>query len=89
MIFMERFQEGDLVYARQDLHSDGEVPGTDEGERLVHEGTRGMVVKVGHVEAEPETTVYLVRFEGVDRELGPPIGCLTEDLTQRIDATPP
>jgi nitrogen fixation protein NifZ len=82
-MFSERFQQGDLVYALRDLVSDGMVPETQAGDVLVPAGTRGMVVQVGSVEDHPEIAVYLVRFEGSDRELGPALGCLTEELTQR------
>lgn len=78
----ERFQTGDLVYAKHDLLNDGHVPGTDPGSVLVTTGTRGMVVRTGHLEHDPKTAVYLVRFEQTDAELGEPLGCLTEELTQ-------
>ena len=84
MIFQERFQSGDLVYAARDLASDGEVPGTAEGEVLVPAGTRGMVVRVGHLENQPETSIYLVQFEDNEKNLGSPLGCLTEEITQRL-----
>ena len=87
-MFSERFQQGDLVYARQDLVSDGLVPETAAGDVLVPHGTRGMVVQIGSVEEKPEVAVYLVRFEGSDGELGPALGCLTEELTQREELLP-
>lgn len=83
MHFAEHFQEGDMVYANTDLLSDGQVPGTQEGELLARRGTRGMVVKVGYIEASPEVDVYLVRFEDEQQELGPVLGCLGTELTQR------
>jgi len=76
MMFSEYFQVGDLVYASADLLSDGHVPDTAAGDILVPKHTRGMVIEIGHV--------YLVRFEGADRELGPALGCLKEELTQRV-----
>jgi nitrogen fixation protein NifZ len=39
-----------------------------------------VLLNVGHVEAEPEQTLYLVRFEDADGNLGPPVGCLPEEL---------
>lgn len=83
MNFAEHFQEGDLVYANTDLLSDGQVPGTQEGQLLARRGTRGMVVKVGYIEASPEVDVYLVRFEDEEAQLGPVLGCLGTELTQR------
>jgi nitrogen fixation protein NifZ len=35
---------------------------------------------IGHVEEEPTRSVFLVRFEDKDRNLGNPVGCLVEDL---------
>lgn len=84
-MFSERFQQGDLVYARRALLSDGLVPETQEGDVLVPVGTRGMVIQVGSVEEQPEVSVYLVRFEGADGELGPALGCLTHELTQQLE----
>jgi len=86
-MFAERFQEGDLVYALDDLFSDGAIPDTAEGDLLAPKGTRGMVVRVGHLETEPEVPVYLVRFEDPSGELGPPLGCVTEELTQQLEPT--
>jgi nitrogen fixation protein NifZ len=73
---------GDLVFNRRDLHNDGGIPDVDEGALLALAGTRGVVVQVGHVEARPEIDVYLVRFEGADKVLGRPVGCLADELTQ-------
>lgn len=85
---MTRYQMGDLVLATQDLYNDpleetGEsaIPDVAAGELLAAAGTRGVVVNVGHVEAEPGTEIYLVRFEtGADGTLGEPVGCLAEEL---------
>ncbi|MGK3993547.1 nitrogen fixation protein NifZ [Sorangium sp. So ce1024] len=76
------FQLGDLVFSRYDLFNDGGIPDAAPGALLAAAGTRGVVVKTGHVEAQPEIAIYLVRFEGADKELGPPVGCLAEELTQ-------
>jgi nitrogen fixation protein NifZ len=75
------FQPGDMVLARAAILSDGHVPDYVEGEPIASEGSRGMVVKVGHVEAQPDVTVYLVQFEVAPGELGPPVGCLRSELT--------
>jgi len=34
----------------------------------------------GHVEEEPSRSVFLVRFEDQELNLGQPIGCWVEDL---------
>ncbi|HEY6876854.1 MAG TPA: nitrogen fixation protein NifZ [Polyangiales bacterium] len=77
------YQEGDLVFSACDLfNDDGAIPDAASGELLAPAGARGMVVRAGYVEAQPELKVYLVRFEGADKELGPPVGCLADELTQ-------
>lgn len=90
---MPRYHLGDLVYAAHDLYNDpledsGEsaIPGLAAGELLARAGTRGVVVNVGEVEAQPGTEIYLVRFETeAGGELSIPIGCLAEELRQEDD----
>ena len=82
-MFAENFLQGDMVYAQRDLLSDGQIPGTLDGQLLVPTGTRGVVVRVGHLEAEPEVAVYMVCFEDGEGKLGEPLGCTTEELTQK------
>ncbi|OYY93934.1 MAG: nitrogen fixation protein NifZ [Hydrogenophilales bacterium 28-61-23] len=85
---MNRFNLGDLVFAAIDLHNDpleetgeGGVPGVAANELLAAAGTRGVVVNVGHAEADPKQDIYLVRFEtGPDGNLAEPIGCLAEEI---------
>ena len=85
---MHRYNLGDLVYATLDLHNDpveetGEsgIPDLAPNVLLAAAGTRGVVVNVGHAEADPGQDVYLVRFEtGPDATLAPPIGCLAEEI---------
>ena len=72
---------GDVVFAADAIHNDGSIPDIDEGALLATPGTRGVVVKVGHVEAAPEVDIILVRFEGADDVLGPPVGCFVEELS--------
>jgi len=87
---MSQIQMGDLVYAAGDLYNDaveetGEaaIPGRFVGELLARAGTRGVVVNVGHAEAEPDTDIFLVRFElDGDGTLSEPIGCLAGELYQ-------
>ncbi|MDD5298132.1 MAG: nitrogen fixation protein NifZ [Rhodocyclaceae bacterium] len=76
------YEIGDLVYCTEDLFNDGFIPDVPESGLLAATGTRGVVVKVGFVEADEGTEIYLVRFEGPDQVLGPPVGCLAEELTQ-------
>lgn len=86
---MEQYNLGDMVIARIDLHNDpleetGEsaIPGIPPNDLLAAAGTRGVVVNVGHAEADPHQDIYLVRFEtGPDGKLAEPIGCLAEEIT--------
>jgi nitrogen fixation protein NifZ len=87
---MPRYELGDLVFAATDLYNDpaedtGEsaIPGIEAGELLVTAGARGVVVNVGHAEAQPDEDIYLVRFElDADGVLSEPFGCLAEELRQ-------
>ncbi len=76
------YEVGDLVFSRTDILNDGGVPDVPESGLLARAGARGVVVRAGSAEARPELRIYLVRFEGTDQVLGPPIGCLEEELTQ-------
>jgi len=71
---------GDTVYAAITITDDGSIPGGQEGEILAEAGTRGVITMIGHVEEQPERSVFLVRFEDKDMNLGNPIGCWVEDL---------
>lgn len=85
---MSRFNEGDMVFATQDLLNDqneetGEsgIPGVLPGMVLARAGTRGMVVNVGHIKESPDDEIYLVSFEtGPGGALAEPIGCLAEEI---------
>lgn len=77
-----QYQLGDVVFCREDLFNDGGLPGHEEGALVAAAGTRGVVVQFGHVEAMPSEEIYLVRFEDEGQNLGLPIGCLPEELTQ-------
>lgn len=81
------YEIGEMVYCAEDLFNDGGVPDAEEDAVLVKAGTRGMVVQSGHAEADERQVIYLVRFEGPDGELGLPIGCLPEELTQQTPVT--
>lgn len=77
---VEDLDLGDVVYAAHSIVNDGSMPESEEGEVLATEGARGVIVMKGHVEEEPSLTVFLVRFEDQALNLGPPIGCWSEDL---------
>jgi nitrogen fixation protein NifZ len=86
---MNQYNLGDMVFAATDLHNDpleesdeGGVPGIAANELLAAAGTRGVIVNVGHAEADPTQDIYLVRFEtGPDGNLAEPIGCLADELS--------
>lgn len=80
-----RYQPGELVFCTADIYNDGGIPDLPAAALLAQTGTRGVIVKAGHIEETPSIEIYLVRFEGADAVLGPPVGCLGEELTQ----TPP
>lgn len=79
-----RYIAGDCVYALEPIANDGGIPDLEPGALLADPGTRGVVIQVGHPEADPKRTVYAVRFEKDDGELGPLVGCLPEELTQEV-----
>ncbi len=85
---MRAYDVGDLVFSRTDIFNDGGVPELEAEALLSPAGARGVVVRAGSVEARPEVRIYLVRFEGPDQVLGPPIGCLDEDLTREEPLQP-
>ncbi len=77
---VEDLDIGDVVYAAKTITDDGSIPNGVEGEILAEAGTRGVITMIGHVEEEPTRSVFLVRFEDKERNLGNPIGCWVEDL---------
>ncbi len=77
---VEDLDLGDVVYAAHTIHDDGSMPDSEEGAVLAEEGSRGVIVMKGYVEEEPEKSVFLVRFEDDELNLGRPIGCWTKDL---------
>lgn len=77
---------GEIVFAAEAIYNDGSLPALAPGALLAAAGTRGVVVKTGHVEAAPEVEIVVVRFEGADAVLGPPVGCFADELTQVANA---
>lgn len=73
---------GEVVFASEDLYNDGSLPEIEDGALVAAAGTRGVVVKAGHLDGQPQMEIFAVRFEGMDDVLGPPVGCLTHELTQ-------
>ena len=82
----ENFEIGEIVFSLDLLVNDGGIPGIAADAVLATPGRRGVVVNVGRAEFEPSQVIYLVRFEGEAGalgELGPPVGCLPDELTQQ------
>ncbi|ASF46058.1 nitrogen fixation protein NifZ [Methylovulum psychrotolerans] len=77
---VEDLDIGDIVYAATTIIDDGSMPEGMEGEILAEAGTRGVITMIGHVEEQPERSVFLVRFEDKEMNLGNPIGCWVDDL---------
>ena len=77
---VKELEPGDTVYAAQELRNDGSIPDYPENELIAKEGTRGVLVNIGHFEEQPDVTLYLVRFENQDLSLGPPVGCWPEEI---------
>lgn len=73
---------GDVVFALESIHNDGGVPDLPEDALLASPGSRGVVVQIGAAAADMRQEIILVRFEAADGVLGPPVGCLPEELTQ-------
>lgn len=77
-----QYDIGEMVFAAEAMFNDGYIPELPEDALLAAPGTKGVVVMYGYAEANPEQEIYLVRFEGDDGILGPPVGCLPEELIQ-------
>jgi nitrogen fixation protein NifZ len=77
---LEDLDLGDVVFAAHTIIDDGSMPESEEGTILAEQGARGVIVMKGHVEEEPGRSVFLVRFEDKELNLGQPIGCWSEDL---------
>lgn len=82
---IEHLKPGDIVYAAKDVINDGSIPGIPTDEHLARPGTRGVILNTGYLEDMPQKTLYLVRFENKDNELGPPVGCWEEELMDEPD----
>jgi nitrogen fixation protein NifZ len=82
MAMSEAYEIGDVIYAKETMVNDGGIPEVAPDAILATPGRRGVVVNFGHVEAAPEMEIYLVRFENAEGDLGPPVGCLPDELTQ-------
>ena len=78
----EEYGVGEIVFSRVAIENDGCIPGIAADALLASPGVRGVVVNFGHAQMDENEEIYLVRFENKAGELGPPVGCLPEELTQ-------
>lgn len=77
-----QYNIGEIVFALEDMFNDGGLPGYAEEALIAPAGSRGVIVHIGHVAADERVEIYLVRFEDQDGNLGVPVGCLLEEITQ-------
>ncbi|HET7776863.1 MAG TPA: nitrogen fixation protein NifZ [Azospira sp.] len=73
---------GDIVFALEPIRNDGGVPDLVADALLATSGARGLVVQIGAAVADLSQEIILVRFEDAAGVLGPPVGCLPDELTQ-------
>jgi nitrogen fixation protein NifZ len=85
MVNQESIAEGDMVFAATAIYNDGGLEDVAENALLAAAGTRGVLVRKGHLEEDETRSVFLVRFEDAEKNLGQPIGCFAEEL--RAEAT--
>lgn len=79
---LENLQPGDMVFATTDIYNDGSVPQFPEDTQFATTGTRGVLINTGHLEELPGKKLFLVRFEDTDQELGPPVACWADELSE-------
>jgi nitrogen fixation protein NifZ len=78
---VDKLEPGDMVFAATDIFNDGSVPELPEDTQFARVGTRGVLINTGHLEEQPSITLFLVRFEDDNHELGPPVGCWAEEIS--------
>lgn len=83
---LKELQPGDIVYAATDIYNDGTMPEKNENELLAQSGCRGVLINSGHLEEQPEQTLYLVRFDSSPQGLGPAVTCWPEELRPQQEA---
>ncbi len=75
-----RFRIGELVFASEPIYNDGSLPDEPDDAVLAAAGSKGVVVRCGHLAEAPGQEIFLVRFEDTSGSLGPPVGCLADEL---------
>ena len=79
---LENLQPGDMVFAATDIYNDGSVPEMPVDTHIAAIGARGVLINTGHIEEDPSQVLFLIRFEDSNHELGPPVGCWPEEISE-------
>ncbi|MEQ1529445.1 MAG: nitrogen fixation protein NifZ, partial [Methylococcales bacterium] len=78
---VEDLSIGDVVYAANTICDFGSMQNDCKANVLAKAGCKGVITLIGHVQEQPERSVFLVRFEDETMNLGSPVGCWLDDLT--------
>jgi len=83
MMALEDLQPGDMIFAATEIYNDGSVPEIPVDTHIAATGARGVLINTGHLEEEPNQVLFLVRFEDSNNDLGPPVGCWPEEISEQ------
>ena len=78
---LENLKPGDMIYAATDVFNDGSLPGVEPTACIAVAGSRGVLVNTGRLEHDPETALFLVRFENKNNGLGPAVACWQDEIS--------
>lgn len=78
----EAFEKGDAVFATTTIVNDGSVPGYPENQVFAEPGTMGMLVNSGHLEEDPNQTVYLVGFTDTQGKIAL-VTCMPDEIAAK------
>lgn len=82
---ISELEPGDMVFAASTIINDGTLPDLEDGAVIASNGTRGVLINTGYLEEQPTRTLFLVRFENINGELGPATACWPEELKTAHD----
>ena len=74
-------QKGDAVFATTMIVNDGSVPDWPYDTVFAKPGTMGMLLNIGHLEADLDTELFLISFRNENGEPGPPVTCLAHEFS--------
>ena len=80
-MLLDELEPGDIIYAANIINNDGSMPGVEETGLIANKGQRGVIINTGYLEDQPDKTLFLVRFEADNGDLGPAVACWPEELT--------